>query len=424
MHEETFIGPSHGKGNDTLQSDSAASKWRPETFDPRTPAFFQNRYSFYERLRVEDPVHNFPHLRLWWLTRYADVLPALTDKRLGKKDLPVDPDVGAPMPKALGGLPLPKSMLTQDPPDHTRLRSLVNKAFTPRMVEGLGPRIELIANQLLDRCMSEGQMDLAADFAFPLPAIVIAELLGVPPADRDLFRAWSADAALAVDPTQPTAVRRAGSAAVAALADYFAQLVQKRRDAPASDLISQMIAIEDDGDRLSYGEMLSMCVTLLAAGHETTANLFANGALSLLRHPDQLELLRAHPELLPTAVEELLRYDSPVQGVRRAAAEDFELGGKLIRKGDWVTPMIGAANRDPAVFADPERLDITRKENPHLAFGRGIHFCLGAPLARLEGEIGFRVLLERLPQLSLAEGDPAWTNNSALRTLKSLHVRF
>ena len=392
-------------------------------FDPRTPSFVADPYPFYARLRATTPVRYVPATDSWWLTRYADVLLALHDQRFGKE--PVEPGGRQVSPIATPGttdLPLP--MLFRNPPDHTRLRSLVNRAFTPRVVEELRPHIQEIANHLLDQVAGQGSMDLMSDFAVPLPAVVIAELLGVPASDRERFKTWSTDLVMALDATQPAERRAAAATSGQALTEYFAALIEQRRAAPQDDLVSSLIRVEEQGDRLSRGELLSMCTLLLVAGHETTTNLIGSGTLALLQHPDQLARLRQQPELLPSAVEELLRYTSPVQRVGRIAREPLTIEGTTIPAGALVTPVLGAANHDPAVFQDPERLDLGRTDNRHLAFGRGIHFCLGAPLARLEGQIAFATLLARLPNLTFAGTAPAWSANTSLRGLTTLPLKW
>lgn len=270
-------------------------------------------------------------------------------------------------------------------------------------------------------------MDLIGDLAFPLPVIVISELLGVPAADRDRFRRWSLDIARSLDaialPVEPEVIER-GNAARRALVGYFRDLIAERRQRPQADLLTALIAAEEQGDTLTEGELLATCVLLLVAGHETTVNLIGNGVLALLRHPGELRKLRAEPGLITSAVEELLRYDSPVQRTGRLAATDVELGGKVIPKGALLSAVLGAANRDPAHFPEPDRLDITRHDNRHLAFGWGIHFCLGAPLARVEGQVAIGALARRLPALALATERPEWRESSALHGLKALPVTF
>jgi cytochrome P450 len=392
------------------------------TLNPMDPAFVADPYPTYHRLRAEDPVHHSP-LGFWVLTRYDDVIAALRDPRLAKEAIAawVAARFGAPMP-ALG-----LSMLDRDPPDHTRLRGLVSKAFTPRVVEGLRPHIQQIVDGLLDRAQDAGALDLIEGFAYPLPVIVICEMLGVPVADHERFKGWSLDIARGLDsvllPTDSDVPRRS-MAARTALADYFRELIARRRAAPRADLLSGLIAAEEAGDKLSENELLATCILLLIAGHETTVNLIGNGTLALLRHPDQLRLLRENPGLIGSAIEELLRFDGPVQRTARIPSEDVVIAGHTIARGEMVMPFIGAADRDPAQFPDPDRLDITRTDNRHIAFGWGIHFCLGAPLARIEGQIAIGTLVRRLPKLALATEAPEFRQSLTLRGLASLPVTF
>jgi cytochrome P450 len=392
------------------------------TLNPMDPAFVADPYPTYRRLRAEDPVHHSP-LGFWVLTRYDDVIAALRDPRLAKEAIAawVAARFGAPMP-ALG-----LSMLDRDPPDHTRLRGLVSKAFTPRVVEGLRPHIQQIVDGLLDRAEDAGALDLIEGFAYPLPVIVICEMLGVPVADHERFKGWSLDIARGLDsallPTDSDVPRRS-MAARTALADYFRELIARRRAAPRADLLSGLIAAEEAGDKLSENELLATCILLLIAGHETTVNLIGNGTLALLRHPDQLRLLRENPGLIGSAIEELLRYDGPVQRTARIPSADVTIRGRKIAKGEMVMPFIGAADRDPAQFPDPDRLDLARADNRHIAFGWGIHFCLGAPLARVEGQIAIETLVRRMPKLALATDEPQFRQSLTLRGLEHLRVAF
>jgi pimeloyl-[acyl-carrier protein] synthase len=381
-------------------------------------------YPIYARLQRFAPLFFAPVLDSWLVTRYADIVTALTDPRFIKRPLATSGQVLPELAPEYAHLPsLEPPMLLTDPPDHTRMRSLVNRAFTPRVVEGLRPNIEQIANTLLDPVVAHGGADLMAAFAFPLPATVIAELLGVPPADRDRFQGWSRRIATTLDRTLSVATRQDGHHAELELLDYFAQLVAVRRRERRDDLIGRLIESEEEGTRLSAGELLSTCLLLLIAGHETTMNLIGSGVVALLQHPDQRALLQAQAEAPPPAVDELLRFTSPVQWDRRVAAEPIELGGKTIAAGQAVTMVLAAANRDPAIFAEPDRLDLARRPNPHLAFGRGIHYCLGAGLARLEGQIAFGALLRRMPTLRLDPDAPlAWNGNLAIRGPRTLPV--
>jgi cytochrome P450 len=392
-------------------------------FNPMDAEFVADPYPTYRRLRAEDPVHHSP-LGFWVLTRYEDVVAVLRDPRCAKEAIAafVAARFGVAVPPGIG-----LSMLDRDPPDHTRLRGLVSKAFTPRVVEGLRPRIQQIVDGLLARVESARSMDLIEAFAYPLPVVVICEMLGVPVEDHERFRAWGLDIARGLDaillpPDSEVAQRSA--AARHALAGYFRALIAERRAAPRGDLLSALIAAEEAGDTLSEDELLATCILLLVAGHETTVNLIGNGTLALLRHPDQLRRLRETPGLIAGAVEELLRYDGPVQRTARVPSEDVTIGGRMIGKGEMVMPFIGAADRDPAQFPDPDRLDVTRADNRHIAFGWGIHFCLGAPLARVEGQIAIGTLVRRLPKLALATDRPEYRQSLTLRGLKSLPVAF
>jgi cytochrome P450 len=391
-------------------------------FNPFAPEFHEDPYPAYRLLRERDPVHQMP-MGAWVLTRYDDVAAALRDSRLGRAGSEVM--LAAVYGAGNEDIPMPPSMLFRDPPDHTRLRSLVSRAFTPRVVEGLRARIGEIVDHLLDRAQERGRMDVIADLAYPLPVTVISEMLGVDPGDHEAIKQWSADIARGLDalvmPSDPDLVQRA-SRGRRELGEYFRRLIPERRRQPRQDLLTLLIAAEEQGDRLTEGELLSTCVLLYVAGHETTVNLIGNGLYALLRHPAELGRLRVQPDLLPAAVEELLRYDAPVQRTVRLAHEDVELGGRHIDKGSLIVPVMGAANRDPAHFPDPDRLDIGRRENRHVAFGYGIHFCLGAPLARLEGQIVLAHLLRRFPQLALLTERPPWRRSFTLRGLQALPV--
>jgi cytochrome P450 len=392
-------------------------------FNPLMPEFHSNPYPFYRALREEDPVHLSP-LGFWVCTRYDDAVMILRDPRFGREGM-------AKRMEARLGLTQDTSrardMLFQDPPDHTRLRALVSRAFTPRVVEVMRPHIQEIVDGLLDRVDGARAMDVIEDLAYPLPVTVICEMLGVPAADQDIFKSWSTDIARSLDaailPADSDAIPR-GRDARLGLADYFRSLIATRRKDPKPDLLSALIAAEEEGNKLSEGELVSTCMLLLIAGHETTVNLIGNGLLALLQHPDQLRALRDDPGLIQTGVEELLRFDGPVQRTGRMTTAEVEIGDKRIPRDSVVVSVIGAANRDPKQFADPDRLDVSRKDNRHIAFGFGIHFCLGAPLARLEGQIALGTLLRRMPKLALVSDVPEWRESSTLRGLKSLPVTF
>jgi cytochrome P450 len=391
-------------------------------FNPMAPEFLADPYPTYHRLRAEDPVHWSP-LGFWVLTRYDDVVAVLRDQRFAKEAMIAAVAARFGIPPGTIGL----SMLDRDPPDHTRLRGLVSKAFTPRVVERLRPRIQQIVDGLLDRVEGKGTMDLIEEFAYPIPVMVICEMLGVPLEDHERFKTWSLDLARGLDsimlPVDSEVAIRSGIARQG-LTDYFRALIRQRRASPRNDLLSALIAAEEAGDKLSEDELLASSILLLVAGHETTVNLIGNGTLALLRHPDQLRRLRENPGLIVGAVEELLRYDGPVQRTARMPSAEATIGGRTIKPGEMVMPFIGAADRDPAQFPDPDRLDIARADNRHVAFGMGIHFCLGAPLARVEGQIAINTLAQRLPKLALATERPEHRQSLTLRGLKALAVAF
>jgi cytochrome P450 len=393
-------------------------------FNPLLPEFHADPYPFYRRLREKEPIHQSP-MGFWVLTRYEDCVAVLRDARFGREEFQqmLSSVYGDETEKPA----LPRSMLFRDPPDHTRLRGLVSKAFTPRMIETMRDHIQEIVDRLLDRVQDAGRMDVMEDLAYPLPVTVICEMLGVPVDDHASIRGWSADIARSLDaiglPSDQEIVER-GRKSRRALADYFRRLVPERRARPQQDLLSGLIAAEEQGDKLSSDEVIAMCLLLFIAGHETTVNLIGNGTLALLRHPDQLQRLRREPGLIGNAVEELLRYDSPVQRTARITATDAEVAGQPMPKGTMVITALGAANRDPAQFSDPDVLDVARKDPRHISFGFGIHFCLGAPLARVEGQLALGTLLRRMPKLALAESNPEWRESSVLRGLKRLNVSF
>ncbi len=394
-----------------------------QSFNPMDPEFLADPYPTYHRLRAEDPVHQSP-LGFWVLTRYDDVSAVLRDPRFIKEPLAalVAARFGAEVPRGVG-----LSMLDRDPPDHTRLRGLVSKAFTPRVVDGLRPRIQQIVDELITRAQAVGSMDVIEEFAYPIPVNVICEMLGVPVADHERFKGWSLDIARGLDSIwlpPDSEVPRRSAASRHAINDYFRGLIAQRRASPRGDLLSALIVAEEAGDKLNEEELLATCILLLIAGHETTVNLIGNGVLALLRNPGELERLRATPGLITNAVEELLRYDGPVQRTARVASAPATIGGRTIAKGEMVMPFVGAADRDPSQFPDPDRLDLARADNRHIAFGWGIHFCLGAPLARVEGQIAIDALVRRLPRLELMTDEPEYRQSLTLRGLKTLPVKF
>jgi len=394
-----------------------------------TPEFFTDPYAFYHRLRSEDPVYWSHRLGAWLLTRYADVSFALHDPRLrsGNRIRAIMSQLPATVQAECEPLyqHLTKMMAFTDPPDHTRLRTLVSKAFTPGTVTGLRPRIQGIVDELLDKAEGTGQADLVRDFAFPLPAIVICEMLGIPVEAREQFKQWSNNIVGFVSAGQVTPAKaKAAQQSVAALTNYFRGLAEQRRRHPCGDLLSALVLAEEKGDKLTEEELFSMCVQLFFAGFETTEGLIGNGLLALMQHPDQLRKLRDDPSLIASAVEEFLRYDNSVQRQARVASVDITISGRPILQGQYLLLFIGAANRDPAQFPNPDQLDISRRDNKHVAFGHGIHFCIGASLARLEAEIAINTILRRFPNLRLIPQSLEWEELLALRKLKSLKVSF
>jgi cytochrome P450 len=391
------------------------------------PELLADPYPWYAEMRelgVFDYVlPRVPKGRAVLMSRWADVQAVLRDPRFGRAGF------RSAVLNTIGDGPLTDAyaqwFLFRDPPDHTRLRGLVSKAFTPRAVENMRQSIEAVVEELLDGVRGERSFDLMARFAYQVPVLVICDLLGVPPRDRQRFSTWSAALAAGLDMlTVPDPERlRLGNEAAAGLTEYFRGLAEERRSAPGDDLLTGMIQAEEAGDRLTTDELLATCTLLFFAGHETTVNLIGNGTLALLRHRDQLERLAASPELAAGAVEELLRYDSPVQRSGRLALEDFELNGRVYRAGWRVNLLIGAANRDPRQFVDPDRLDITRANAAaHLSFAAGIHYCVGAPLARLEAQLALTGLLRRYPNLRLVTTQPAYRPTFVLRGLGALEV--
>jgi pimeloyl-[acyl-carrier protein] synthase len=396
-------------------------------YNPYLPGVLADPYLHYADLRSEAPVHWSP-VGFWVFARYADGASILADRSFAMTE-PREWSTAATFQYETPALDrvidsLSRMMLFKNPPDHTRLRGLVSKAFTARAIEGLRGRVREIVGELLSAVREARRMDLFADFAYPLPAMVIAEMLGVPAEDRGRFRAWSRDLAPTIDPMiLPDQLERA-AAAIDQFADYFSHLIAARRAEPCADLLSAMIAAEEHGDKLSQDELVANAMLLLNAGHETTTNLIGNGTLALLRHPDQLELLRRNPTLLPGAIEELLRYDSPVQMTGRSARTERVVGGAKIEAGQPVVVLIGSANRDPERFADAERLDVRRADDEHLSFGGGSHYCLGASLARLEGQIAIGAIASELPMLRHATEELEWRETLTLRGLKALPVEF
>lgn len=392
-----------------------------------SPALRANPFPIYAQLRHQAPVHRITFADgkpAWLIMRYADVASALKDPRFAKNPLktltPEEQKKNLPwIPGFLD--PLRYNMLDQDPPDHTRLRGLVHKAFTPRTIEQLRHKIESMCDELLARALARGEMDFVADFALPVPLFVIAEMLGIPPADRLRFRKWTDRLLSFGSPADMIFV----IPAIWAFLRYIRQLVAKRRGSTGEDLLSALLRAEEDGDRLSEDELLAMVFLLLVAGHETTVNLISTGLLALFDQPEAFERLRSEPSLVPSAVEELLRFTSVVDfGTERYTAVDVDVGGHIIPRGERVFCMLGSANHDEQVFEEPETLRLDRQPNRHLTFGMGAHACLGAPLARMEAQIAFTALLRDAPRIRLAipREKVRFKKSMALRSLTALPV--
>ncbi|KKB73057.1 cytochrome P450 [Bacillus glycinifermentans] len=387
--------------------------------------FIRNPFPVYSEVREQEPVYRFllPSGHYAWIvTRYDDAVKVLSDSKfianplhLNEADDPAEP----PHKKIIS-----RNLLSVNPADHRRLRRLVQKAFTPRMVERLRGRIEEIANELLDNVQDKGEMNLIEDYAFPLPIIVICEMLGIPHEDQDTFRKWSD---VIMEGVNNPHFEQQSEEVMIAFVDYLRDLIARRRKELKEDLISDLISVEVEGDVLSEHEMYALVFVLIIAGHETTVNLIGNGILALLHHPDQKAKLQNQPELIHSAIEEMLRYDGPAEVSNiRWATEDAKLGGKTIRKGEMLFISFSSANRDPEKFADPDSFNITREANNHLAFGKGVHHCLGAPLARLEGEIAIGTLLRRMPDLRLKTNADflEWRPGMIIRGLKEIPLLF
>ncbi len=394
-------------------------------FNPFVPSFKRQPYLQLGRLREGDPVHRSQALQAWIVTRYEDCLAIVRDPATFSSDGHyARGQLAEALQQQRRESPVGDvdTVLGVDPPRHTEMRAIVNRAFTPRRVQELRPRIEAIAEELLAAAPDRGTFELMAGLAEPLPVIVIAEILGVPPADRARFKAWSNAIAETTNVVQSEATVEAGRRAAEELVDYLGGFIRDRQRAPRDDLISVLVQAEEGGTRLSPEEILAFAILLLVAGNETTTSLIANGTLALLDHPEALARLRGEPDLLPVAIEEMLRYDSPVQGLVRFATRDAEVRGQPIAAGDVVLCMLGAANRDPRQFEDPDAFVVDREPNRHLSFGQGIHFCLGAPLARLEADVAFRALLGRWPSLALAEGGLERSGTLLLRGAERLEL--
>jgi hypothetical protein len=391
-------------------------------------AFFADPYPLLHRLRAEEPVYWSDVLSSWMLTRYDDVVSTLRDPRLlssaGRMTALLDqlPD-GMRENVRLLDRHYAATLPFQNPPEHTRMRALVNKAFSPRVIESMRSQIQEIADQLLDVVQQDRSMDIIHDFAFPLPVALISAMVGVPLEHRDQLKAWTNQIfrIFSSGRARPETAEN-GMRSLIEIREYLSQLIAQRRKQPQEDLISYLVAVEEQGDSLTSEQVLANTVTFFVAGHETTTNMIGNAMLALLQNTDQLHKLRNDPSLIVPAVEELLRYDGSLLRNWRVAAEDLEISGRKIRKGQIVSQMLGAANRDPAQFPDPDRLDIVRRDNTHVGFGYGIHFCIGAPLARLEIRIAINSLLNRFPAIKLGREVPEWREDYTFRGMKSLPV--
>jgi cytochrome P450 len=403
-------------------------------YDLDSPEFLANPYPIFDQMRSNDPIYWSAENSYWILTRYADIASLIQNENLSSNRIGAHarrmPDEAKkhfrPFFTAVSSW-----MLMIDPPDHTRLRGLVSKAFTPRVVENMRELVQELVDDMLAAVTDRGRMDVMTDLANPLPATVIAELLGVPVTHQRQFKAWSDDIALALSgidiastKDELFALYELAQKSFLALSDYFMERVVELRRNPQENLLSALAQAEEQGDRLTEDELFANCVLLMIAGHETTTNLIGNGILALLQNPGQREALRSNPDFIVSAVEELLRYDSPVQKMGRIALADIHVAGKQIKKGELVCFSFAAANRDPEQFESPKQLDITRKRNRHLAFGHGLHYCVGAALARLEGQIAVNSVLRSLPKIQLAHETLEWYRNFTLRGLKSLPVAF
>ncbi|MDO0926577.1 cytochrome P450 [Streptomyces sp. TG1A-8] len=395
-------------------------------FDPWDPAFVADPYPAYAELRARGRVIRHDPTDQWLVPHHADVSALLRDRRLGRtyRHRFTHEEFGrTPPPPEHEPFHVlnDHGMLDLEPPDHTRIRRLVSRAFTPRTVERLGPYVRDLAHELVGALVAAGGGDLLADVAEPLPVAVIAEMLGIPEADRPLLRPWSAAICgmYELNPSEETAARAVRASVE--FSDYLTELIAARREEPGEDLISGLIAAHDEDDRLTGQEMVSTAVLLLNAGHEATVNATVNGWWALFRNPAQLAALRADHSLVPTAVEELMRYDTPLQLFERWVLDDIEIGGTTIPRGAEIAMLFGSANHDPDVFEDPGTLDLARRDNPHISFSAGIHYCIGAPLARMELAASMTALLERAPTLAPA-AEPERTPNFVIRGLRGLSV--
>jgi cytochrome P450 len=389
------------------------------------PEIMASPYGLYRELREADPVHWDPFLHAWVVTRYADIVTVLSrlsaDRTLTAEKLE-NMGLGAMNPIIQV---MSQQMLFRDPPDHTRLRALCAAAFSPARIAVLRGHIQDIADSLIDRFIAQGKADIVADVAAPMPAIVTAEMLGVPVSDHEKLKNWSIDFAEILGNFQHSTDRVARVAAsVRDMTEYFRAAVRRQATDPHEGLVLSLVQAEVNGIRLTEEEIIANCILTMIGGQETATNLIGSGLVTLLLHPEQMRMLQEDPSLIPSAVEELLRFESPIQHTARVAPEDFTLGGKLIRRGQTVVAVLAAGNRDPERFPNPDVLDLKRGDKGHLAFGWAAHFCFGAPLARMEGQIAFSTILRRLKNLELASEDFVWRENLGLRGLSGLPVRF
>ena len=392
----------------------------PDLSDPR---WSTDPLAIYAELRESNPIHRNDAAGLWVLARHADCLAVLRDRRSSSDSQTSDTPLSGPMSEAFLEM---RPFLFLDPPDHTRLRGLVAKAFTPRVVEALRPRVQAVVDELLDAAIEEDRVDLAEALGYPLPVRIICELLGVPPEDQPRFRIWSDALARGFDPSflLTDDVVAARTEAVTQFAEYFVGLLADRRKHPGDDLLSRLAVVEDEGTMLSEPELLATCILLLTAGHGTTVNLITGGTLALLQNPDQMALLHDDPSTARTAIEEMMRYVSPVQLTGRYMTEDIELGDARLRAGDFAILLLASGNRDEAAFPDADAFDITRTPNNHLGLGFGIHHCLGAPLARLEAHVAMTELARRAPSMVLDTDQVEYSGTLVLRSIKALPVSF
>lgn len=413
----------------TITKNHQSTKDKALNFNPFQKSFHDYPYEIYDSLRNQEPVH-WSLIGVWVLTRYADVKAVLTDKRFATDSLPKRlEEKNKYAQNHQGGLnalqqATSKFLFYMNPPDHTRLRGLVSKAFSPSFVESLRPQIQKTVDELLGKVKEAGHMDIISDLAAPLPVTVIANLLGMPIEDCDILHEWSTKLSRVLDPLISIKEYEYLNGVAQQFQDYIHSLILEREKRPQNDLISSLIAARNQGDQLRADELSTVCMQLFITGEETTVNTIGNGMLALLKHPEQLAKLKAEPQIINSAVEELLRYDSPVQFTGRYATEDIEIDGKLIKKGDRVLLGLGAGNHDPSQFYQPGKLDITRQENRHLAFADGIHYCLGAVLARAQAHIAINTLVQNFDSLKLNTENFTWRKNIYLRGLISLSVAF